>query len=55
MKTTGDESGKIPKGITNQARRIANKKRGAVCPRKASRANETATDPTARASARYVC
>jgi len=42
-------------GIPNQARRITNKKREAVCPSKASRANDTATDPTTRASARYVC
>lgn len=26
-----------------------------MCPSKASRANDTATDPSTRASARYVC
>ena len=54
---SGTESiseGEVGKRIQNQARRVRTKKTGAVCPSKAARGNDTATDPSAGAAANNV-
>ena len=38
-----------------QARRVRTKEAGAVCPSKAARRNDTATDPSTGAAANNVC
>ena len=45
---------KSEKRIQNQARRVRTKKTGAVCPSKAARGNDTATDPSTGAAAQNV-
>ena len=48
--------GEVGKRIQNQARRVRTKKKtGAVCPSKAARGNDTATDLSAGAAANNVC
>ena len=47
--------GEVGKRIRNQARTVRTKKTGAVCPSKAARGNDTATDPSTGAVANNVC
>ena len=47
--------GEVGKKIQNQARRVRTKETGAVCPSKAARRNDTATDPSTGAAANNVC
>ena len=47
--------GEVEKRIQNQARRVRTKKTRAVYPSKASRRNDTATDPSKGAAANNVC
>ena len=47
--------GEVGKRIQNQARRVITKKTGVVCPNKAARENDTATDPSTGAAANDVC
>ena len=47
--------GEVEKRFQNQARRVRTKKTRAVYPSKASRRNDTATDPSKGAAANNVC
>ena len=51
----GISEGEVGKRIQYQARRDRTKKTEAVCPSKAARGNDTATDPSRGAAVNNVC